>query len=103
LWEPLKGTPVDLVVTNPPYVASGDKLGPGVAEWEPHLALFAGEDGLEMYRRLAIEAESTWLACEVGEGQSEAVGWIFVNSGWLRYEVRKDYADIDRVCLFGKP
>jgi release factor glutamine methyltransferase len=43
----------DLVLCNPPYVADGAETGPGVIEYEPHEALFAGSEGLDDYRRLA--------------------------------------------------
>jgi len=43
----------DLVLCNPPYVADGAETGPGVIEYEPHEALFAGPEGLDDYRRLA--------------------------------------------------
>ena len=43
----------DLILCNPPYIADGAELGPGVAEYEPDEALFAGKDGLDSYRELA--------------------------------------------------
>jgi release factor glutamine methyltransferase len=43
----------DLILCNPPYIANGAETGPGVTEFEPHEALFAGPDGLDDYRRLA--------------------------------------------------
>ena len=43
----------DLILCNPPYVADGAELGPGVAEYEPDEALFAGKEGLDAYRALA--------------------------------------------------
>ena len=69
----------DLVLINPPYVAEGEELGPGVAEFEPAEALFAGEQGLAEYKRLAPElsrliAPGGLAAIEIGSGQAEAVG-----------------------------
>ena len=43
----------DLILCNPPYIADGAELGPGVAEYEPDEALFAGKEGLDAYRALA--------------------------------------------------
>ena len=43
----------DLILCNPPYVADGAELGPGVREFEPDEALFAGKEGLDAYRALA--------------------------------------------------
>lgn len=70
--------PFDLILCNPPYVASDAVLPRGVAEWEPHVALFAGGDGLDEYRRLAPEIvrllEEGGIACiEIGAGQEPAV------------------------------
>ena len=57
---------VDLVVTNPPYVAEGEPLDPSVADWEPGDALVSGPRGLECYEAILAEAP-TWLA-EAGAG-----------------------------------
>ncbi len=68
---------VDVLVANPPYVAEGSFLPMEVREHEPHEALFAGHDGMEILRRLADEAIG-WLApgaiiaCEIGEEQGAA-------------------------------
>src|ERR1035441_10502783 len=50
---------MDLIVSNPPYVPLGDKAGlqREVRDWEPHVALFAGPTGLEIYERLVRDAE----------------------------------------------
>ena len=67
----------DLVLCNPPYVATAAELGSGVAEHEPHEALFAGDDGLEAYRTLApqlprlLEAGGV-AAVEIGFDQAES-------------------------------
>lgn len=72
----------DLVLVNPPYVAEGEELGPGVAEHEPVEALFAGPDGLGQYRRLAPVIETLvgpggMAAIEIGCSQAEAVRQLF--------------------------
>jgi release factor glutamine methyltransferase len=87
--------PFDLVLCNPPYVAQGDALPRDVAEWEPHEALVAGEDGLSDYRRLAAELPrllGEGVACvEIGLGQEAAVAALFEAHG-LRVYGRRDLA-----------
>lgn len=82
----------DLVLINPPYVASDAELGPGVAEYEPEEALFAGPDGLDDYRRLAPDiarliAPGGLAAIEIGFDQAEAVGQILAGEGLEAREV----------------
>ena len=71
---------MDLVVSNPPYVPISDRksMQREVRDWEPHLALFAGATGLDVYRRLIPEAwrvlkPAGLLALELGFGQADAV------------------------------
>jgi len=76
----------DLILCNPPYVAAGAETGPGVADYEPAEALFAGPDGLDDYRRLAPELgrllESGGLAAiEIGFDQAENASALFENQG----------------------
>ncbi len=76
----------DLVLINPPYVAEDADLGPGVAEFEPAEALFAGADGLDDYRRLAPEiarllAPLGLAAIEIGFDQGETAAEVFRSAG----------------------
>ena len=81
LFEPLEqGEPFDVIVSNPPYVADGEKedLQPEVRDWEPPEALFAGEDGLDVIRQLVAGAPQHLLtggllALECGLGQAQRV------------------------------
>ena len=82
LLEPLLAakTKVDIIVSNPPYIPLSDaaSLAIHVREHEPHLALFGGEDGLDLYRRFMTELplcinEKGIVAFEVGVGQAEVV------------------------------
>ena len=71
------GEAFDLILCNPPYVATGTPLAADVADWEPHAALFAGADGLDAYRALAPvlrgQLARGGIACvEIGATQSEA-------------------------------
>jgi release factor glutamine methyltransferase len=103
LLEPVDG-PLDAVLSNPPYVADGERarLAPDITRHEPPLALYAGADGLALIRRLAPAAAATGarvLALEVGFGQAGAVTRIVREAGFTRTEVVADLADIDRVVV----
>jgi release factor glutamine methyltransferase len=76
----------DLVLINPPYVAEDSDLGPGVAEYEPPEALFAGPEGLDDYRRLVPEvgrliAPGGLAAIEIGADQADSVPPLFEAEG----------------------
>ena len=96
---------VDAVLCNPPYVAEGDRprLAPEITHHEPSGALFAGEDGLEVIRRLvpaaAAVARTRLLGVEVGEGQSAAVAALMEASGFTSVEVRSDLAGVQRFVV----
>ncbi|WP_205480025.1 peptide chain release factor N(5)-glutamine methyltransferase [Sphingomonas arenae] len=76
----------DLLLCNPPYVAIGAELGPGVLEHEPAEALFAGEEGLDDYRRLAPEigrllTPGGLAAIEIGADQAKSAASVFETAG----------------------
>ncbi len=95
----------DLIVSNPPYVPEADRatLAVEVREYEPGLALFAGEDGLGIYRRL-IPAASHGLSAngslvlEIGHGQAEAIRELFLAAGFEEPEFTPDLQGIPRVA-----
>lgn len=98
----------DLIVSNPPYIASAEieGLAPEVSRFEPRLALDGGADGLDAYRALAPQiarllAPGGGFALEVGAGQPGAVAELLRAAG-LRVEgVRADVMGVDRV-VFGR-
>lgn len=104
LFPPLAELPFDLIVSNPPYVAEGDAIGADVRH-EPAEALFAGQDGLDVYRRLAVEgrkhlATGGALLLEVGAGQARQVREVFEAAGWTHKETRSDLGGQERVVWF---
>lgn len=87
LLAPLRGRTFDFIVSNPPYIKTGDldALQPEVLR-EPRMALDGGPDGLVFYRRLAKDAlkylnRSGRIFVELGDGQAENIAAIFVASG----------------------
>ena len=108
LFAPLHGIePFDLIAANPPYVRRDDlaQLAPEVRDYEPHLALDGGEDGLAYYRRIAQEAADFirpggYLLLEVGDGQSAAVEDLLARSERLtEVQIRPDLNQIPRVVV----
>lgn len=100
--EAVKG-PFDLILCNPPYVATGADLGPGVGEFEPAEALFAGPEGLDDIRRLAPEiprllAPGGLGAIEIGEGQADRAAELLSTDG-LHAKVASDLASRARAIL----
>lgn len=87
----------DIIVSNPPYIGEGESTGRGVADYEPHLALFSGPTGLEFYRGLAGQVGSADLFVEVGDAQPDAVAGVFGESGLTVQGKFKDLLGIDRV------
>jgi release factor glutamine methyltransferase len=99
---------VDVVVSNPPYVAVGEResMQREVRDWEPHVALFAGDTGLDIYRRLIPEAARVLrpgglLAIELGFTQADAVKELA--AGWRALELTPDLAGIPRILSCEKP
>jgi len=109
---PLSGS-FDVIVSNPPYIPLSDAptLAREVVAHEPHLALFAGDDGLEVYRRLIPQAHTALspgglLAMEFGFGQRNALQELFAaqtspegNALWTAPRFLDDYAGIPRIVL----
>jgi release factor glutamine methyltransferase len=98
----------DAIVSNPPYVSESDRAGlhPQVRDHEPATALFAGRDGLDLYRRLIPQAHAVLkpnglLALEIGHGQREALATLLTS--WQEVSFVDDLQQIPRVALARKP
>jgi release factor glutamine methyltransferase len=96
----------DVVVSNPPYIASEviEDLEPEVRDHEPRLALDGGPDGLDAYRRLAPEILRVLkpggrFAVEIGYDQKDAVEALFQDAGAEQVLTLRDLADRDRVVV----
>ena len=108
LLEPIpdEAFPVDFVVSNPPYVAEDEyrELDETVREFEPAEALLAGDDGLEVIRRLIPAAEEKlksggWLAFEIGHQQGDSVRELLEEAEFEEVEIHQDMGDRDRVAV----
>lgn len=103
LFEPVAAERFDLIVSNPPYVAERDEpsLPPELAH-EPRMALFAGEDGLDVIRRMVAQAgehlsSGGWLLIELSPEQAETVEKALSEAGFVDVERRFDLARRPRV------
>ena len=95
----------DLIVSNPPYIALYDpSVESSVLNHEPHLALFAGSDGLDAYREIIAHAgewlaTDGWIVLEIGHQQGDAVRELLAQNSFKQIEIRKDLAGRDRIAL----
>ena len=103
LFAPLEGIIFNAIVSNPPYIPSGElKTLQKEVKSEPRLALDGGADGLEFYRRIISDAPrfltaGGLLAVEVGINQASAVRKLFEQENFVDVEILKDLAGIDRI------
>ncbi len=100
------GMRFDLLVSNPPYIASAEieTLQPEVRDHDPRLALDGGQDGLEFYRRLAAEgparlAPGARAMFEFGDGQAPALQEIFEAHQWVIDAVERDLSGRERILI----
>jgi release factor glutamine methyltransferase len=99
------GTKLDLAVANPPYVAErSGQLDEAVRRWEPHTALFAGEDGLRDIRAIVAAAprhvrDGGWLVLEIGADQGAAVERLLLDADYADVSIRPDLTGRDRVAV----
>jgi release factor glutamine methyltransferase len=92
---------IDAVLSNPPYVQEGARLAPDILRHEPPGALFGGTDGLDVVRRLVVQAapRAGFIALEIGEGQAGEVTRLLQAAGLTHVETRRDLAGIERVVV----
>ena len=96
----------DLIVSNPPYITGREmqELPKSVKDYEPHLALYGGEDGLEFYRSIVKNFAPAlkpggFLCFEFGMGQGDAGCRILTDNGYTILERTRDYNDSERAVL----
>lgn len=101
-----KDTKFDIITANPPYIKSSKihMLSSEVKDHDPLLALDGGEDGLDVFRRLAKEipcllADEGSVFLEIGYDQGKSVPALFSEVGYRNIRVLKDYAGHDRVVI----
>ncbi len=100
------GAQLDLIVSNPPYIASAEieTLDPEVRDFDPRLALDGGADGLDFYRKIAVGAKNFLkpdgkLMLEFGDGQADALKKIFESEKWIVEAVKDDYSQRARILI----
>lgn len=106
-FEPVAVERFDAIVSNPPYVGDAERasLDPEVRDWEPPVALFAGDDGLAVIRELVGQAPDHLLpggllALEIGAEQAHAVASLIRGTGRFgEPRVHEDYAGRDRIVM----
>jgi len=110
LLAPVSEEKFEIIVSNPPYVPEADRptLAVEVRDHEPALALFAGADGLDIYRRLIPQAFARlvpggFVALEIGYGQSAAIEALLVAATFEKIEFVPDLQGIQRVAVAQRP
>jgi release factor glutamine methyltransferase len=98
----------DVVVSNPPYVGKDEpeKVQKIVRDWEPHVAVFGGATGMEIYERLVPEAMTAlrpggWLVMEIGYSIEEPIRKLL--RGWSSVGIKPDLQGIPRVAVARRP
>jgi len=100
---------IDVVVSNPPYIADGDpEVAESVLEYEPHTALFAGDDGLDDVRTIARDARDWlcsggWLVMEIGYQQGDAVKALLEGFGYTDVTIANDLTGRPRIAEARNP
>ena len=100
---------IDVVVSNPPYIANGDaEVAESVLEYEPHTALFAGDDGLDDVRTIARDAQDWlrsggWLVMEIGYQQGDAVKALLEGFGYVDVTIGNDLTGRPRIAEARNP
>lgn len=105
-WPPMSIGSFDVIVSNPPYIASSEILGLdcSVRDYEPLGALDGGNDGLDFYRAIIKHWTITlrpngMMMFEVGEGQADAVKKMLLDAGYVAVSTVKDTLGVERVVI----
>lgn len=105
LYEAVEGLKFDMIVSNPPYISENerDKLEKELS-YEPEIALFSGDDGLDIIREIIYKAvyhlnKKGIIIIEIGFDQGEAVRDLLIKSNFSDIELIKDYNGLDRVVV----
>ena len=96
----------DMIISNPPYIPNNDYVEEIVKNNEPHLALYGGEDGLDIYEKIIKNItdhlnENGWLLFEIGVNQGKDIEYL-LNKYQIKYnniKVHKDYNGLDRIVI----
>ena len=109
---PLGNILLDGILTNPPYIPNVQRphLQPSVRDFEPDIALFGGDDGMNQHNLIARQCRAVLkpnghLWSEFGDGQFDCVRAIYEKEGWKVFPAINDFASIERVLhatLYGK-
>jgi release factor glutamine methyltransferase len=104
--SPLRKMEFDLIISNPPYIPSAEiaTLQPEVRDFDPRAALDGGADGLDFYRKLAMEAKPFLkpggkIMLEFGDGQADAIRKMFETEKWIVEAVKEDYSHRARILI----
>lgn len=105
LYEAVEGQKFDMILSNPPYISENerDKLEKELS-YEPEIALFSGEDGLNLIRKIVYKAvyhlnKKGIIIIEIGFDQGESVRDLLIKNGFIDIELLQDYNGLDRVII----
>jgi release factor glutamine methyltransferase len=106
MLDPVLG-PVDVIISNPPYVPAAVELSQDSVRFEPAVALYSGQDGLTLVKRLVTSAQSRLadeglFVMEFGFGQDEQVQAFALEAGWRDVAIKEDLQGIPRVAVMTK-
>jgi release factor glutamine methyltransferase len=104
--SPLRKMEFDLIISNPPYIPFAEiaTLQPEVRDFDPRGALDGGADGLDFYRKLAVESKPFLkpggkIMLEFGDNQADAIRAIFEAEKWVVEAVKEDYSHRARILI----
>lgn len=94
----------DFIASNPPYISKYDEISPSVVNFEPKLALYSEDDGLEITEKIVKESLNRLnfngvLAVEINSSKGSDVKKIFCDNGFSEVYIIKDYSEFDRIVI----